>query len=97
MNYDVTAAEHLEGYRICLTFENGKTGVVDFQSYAERGGLFAKLKNPDYFKSFTVNSDLGTITWGDELDVAPDTLYAKATGEPLPDWMETERLPTETT
>lgn len=94
MNYDVTAAEYLEGYKIKLTFENGKSGVVDFQSYTERSGLFAKLADSDYFKAFTVNADIGTLTWNDELDVAPDTLYAKATGEPLPNWTET--VPTET-
>jgi hypothetical protein len=30
------------------------------------------------------------ITWGNEVDLAPEVLYAEATGEPLPAWMETE-------
>jgi hypothetical protein len=29
------------------------------------------------------------LTWGDQLDIAPETLYAAATGRDLPAWMET--------
>lgn len=32
----------------------------------------------------------GVLEWEDGPDIAPETLYAKATGEPLPDWMEAE-------
>jgi hypothetical protein len=35
-----------------------------------------------------VNSELGVLSWGDEVDVAPETLYAEATGTSLPDWMK---------
>jgi len=29
---------------------------------------------------------LGTVVWPDGGDLAPDVLYAQATGEPLPDF-----------
>lgn len=96
MSYDVISAEYLGEYKIRLTFENGKTGVVDFLPYTRRSGIFAKLKDMEYFKRFAVNRDLGTLTWGDGLDIAPETLYSKATGEPLLQWMEQEVTLTKT-
>ncbi len=36
---------------------------------------------------------VGTILWGREIDIAPETLYAEATGSPLPEWMEPSPLP----
>jgi hypothetical protein len=35
-----------------------------------------------------LNEELGIITWQDELDVSPETLYSEATGTPLPSWVE---------
>jgi len=34
-----------------------------------------------------VNEELGVLTWGDEIDIAPEVLYSEATGSPLPRWM----------
>ena len=31
--------------------------------------------------------------WGDEIDIAPETLHAEATGTPLPEWMNPEKEP----
>ena len=87
MSYDVTSAEHVGDYKLKLSFENGRSGVVDFAGYVRRGGVFSKLQDLAFFKAFHVNAELGTVCWGDELDVAPETLYSEATGEPLPSWM----------
>ena len=87
MYYDVIAANYLEDYKLCLTFENGKSGVVDFLKYIHKGGVFAPLEDLDFFKKFTINGELGVITWGEAVDVAPEILYTEATGEPLPGWM----------
>ncbi len=90
MYYDLITANYLEGYKLQLTFENGRSGVVDFLKFIKKGGIFAQLENLDYFKKFTINKEMGVITWGEAVDVAPEILYAEATGEPLPQWM-TER------
>ena len=40
----------------------------------------------EYFKNFKVNPEMGTISWGDdEVDVAPETLYALISASSLPD------------
>jgi len=88
MSYDVVSAIYEGDYRIALTFDNGKKGVVDFSEYLLKGGVFDRFKDIDFFKDFSVNDELGTLTWRDDVDVAPEKLYSKATGAPLPDWME---------
>ncbi len=85
---DVVSADYKGGYRIQVTFEDGATGVVDFSKYLSRGGVFEKFKDMEFFKNFKINEELGVLTWGDEVDIAPETLYAEATNTPLPDWMD---------
>ncbi len=85
---DVVSAVYKGDYRIEVTFEDGKKGIVDFAKYIEKGGIFERLKDKDFFACFEVNQELGTLSWQNEIDVAPETLYAEATGSPLPEWME---------
>jgi len=87
MIHDVVAAEHRGDYRIEVVFDDGKRGIVDFSSYAQRNGVFARFRDQAFFRNFHINKELGVLAWGDELDVAPETLYAEATGTSLPDWM----------
>jgi len=63
---------------------------VDFSSYLEIGGVFERFRAPEFFKAFTINRELGVVSWDGEIEIAPETLYSKATGEPLPDWMVAE-------
>jgi len=90
MVYDVVKATYRGEYQIELEFDDGQKGVVDFSRYLERGGVFERFKDLEYFRSFSVNAELGALTWGDEVDVAPETLYAEATGRGFPPWMEQE-------
>ncbi|MCF8052983.1 MAG: DUF2442 domain-containing protein [Desulfobacterales bacterium] len=88
---DVISANYKGGYKIEVIFEDGAKGVVDFSRYLSEGGVFEKFKDIEFFKSFTINEELGVLTWGDEIDIAPETLYAEATNSPLPDWMDTKQ------
>jgi hypothetical protein len=92
MIHDVVSAAYQGSYRIEVTFDDGKQGIVDFTPYLKRGGVFKRFRDLTFFREFRVNEELGTLTWGDEIDVAPETLYAEATGAPLPDWM-TKNVP----
>ena len=90
MYSDLISAKYIEGYKIELTFEDGRSGIVDFQKYIKKGGIFSKLQDLELFRNFQINEELGIIFWDDEIDIAPETLYSDATGAPLPDWMESE-------
>ncbi len=92
MVHDVISAEHRGDYRIEVVFDNGKRGIVDFSAYAEeRRGVFARFRDMAFFRDFHINEELGVLAWGDDIDIAPETLYAQATGEPLPGWMAEDK------
>jgi hypothetical protein len=85
---DVVSATYKEGYKIEIQFDTGEKGVMDFSKYLQRGGVFRKFEDIDFFRNFDVNAELGILTWQNEIDIAPETLYAETTGRSLPDWME---------
>jgi hypothetical protein len=83
---EVIDAKHVGDYKIEITFSNLANGVIDFREYLNRKGLFSKLNDYNYFINFIVDRETGTICWDNGLDIAPETLYFKMTGE-KPDWM----------
>jgi len=93
MIHDVVKAEYKGDYRIELTFDDGRKGVVDFSRYLKKGGVFERFRDSNFFKDFKVDQELGTLTWEGEIDIAPETLYADATNTPLPDWMIPDESP----
>ena len=84
---DVISAHYMGEYKIEVTFEDDATGVVDFSKYLLKGGIFEKFRDLEFFKNFKINKELGVLTWEEEIDIAPETLYAEATNTPLPEWM----------
>lgn len=88
MTPDVIKAEYLGEYKIKVFFEDGKSGVVDFLPFTHNGGKLAELSNMDLFQNFKIDEELGVIVWANSIDIAPEVIYSKATGEPLPVWME---------
>jgi len=90
MYYDLIEIKYIGGYKLELLFENGKRGTVDFQKYTKKGGFFNRLSDIEYFKKAFINKELGVLCWPDDLDIAPETLYSEASGEPLPIWMKSE-------
>ena len=93
MRHDVVSAVYQGGYRLELEFDDGRRGTVDFSKYLGRSGVFKRFRDLEFFRNFKINKELGVLTWGDEIDVAPETLYAKATGNPLPAWMNPDSTP----
>ncbi len=81
MYYDVKNAKYIEEYKIHFEFEDGNAGVVDISIFIGKGQLSKSLKNPEYFKTFSLNPDLGTIFWENGYDIAPETLYFLVTGK----------------
>ena len=75
-----------ENYQLYLKFEDGKDGIIDVSSLVEFTGVFAPLKNLDYFKTVKLNPEWGTIYWENGADLDPDVLYSIVTGERLPQY-----------
>ena len=80
-----TSVEVVGDHRLWVEFENGARGEVDFSRHRWTG-VFAPLEDPEYFAQ--VYLDLGAVTWPNDADIAPETLYHWATtgtgpGDPL--------------
>ncbi|MYC69605.1 MAG: DUF2442 domain-containing protein [Gemmatimonadetes bacterium] len=93
MLHDVVSAIYQGGYLVELEFDDGQRGTVDFTKYLERQGVFEQFRDLEFFRSFAINKELGVLTWDNEIDIAPETWYAKVTGTHLPAWMNPEKEP----
>ena len=72
MLLDFIAVETLPDYCLLLTFENNEQKCFDMKPYLN-ATVFQPLKNPGFFKLARI--DYGTVTWPNEIDIAPETLY----------------------
>ncbi|MFA6596155.1 MAG: DUF2442 domain-containing protein [Ignavibacteriaceae bacterium] len=88
MYYEIVEAKYLKNYLIEVKFLNGKSGIVDLEEYKNKGGIFSKFNDPEFFKMVLLNKEFGVLTWDGEIDIAPETIYSLVTGEPLPAWMQ---------
>ena len=77
--YEITAVEHLGGFRLRLAFADGVVGEVDLSDRlaGEVGPVFQPLQDVAYFARVSVDSELGTIVWPNGADLAPDVLHEK--------------------
>lgn len=89
--HDVVTATYQGGNQIELEFDDGRRGTVDFSKNPDRKGVFEQFRDLEFFRNFTVNEEIEVLTWGSEIDIAPETLYAEATGGPFPPWMTPDR------
>ena len=70
-------AEHLGDYKIGVTFDDGREGVIDLEDELW-GDVFEPLKEPEIFQRFRVDTELDTIVWPTGADLAPEFLYERA-------------------
>lgn len=72
---NVIAAKYLHDYKIEITFDDGKKGVVDlFETLKnDHRAIFKELLDKEKFRQFEVKAD--TIVWRSGLDLAPEFLY----------------------
>jgi uncharacterized protein YegP (UPF0339 family) len=82
---DVSSVEPLEDYRVRLIFADGLERTVDLEPYL-RGPIFEAVREPDYFRSLQVDSELGTITWPNGADIDPVVLRHDV----VPAWRDDE-------
>jgi len=72
----VVEARYVEDFTVHVRFADGIEGDVDL-SEELHGEIFEPLKDLSYFRQFTVNDELRTITWPNGADFAPEFLYKK--------------------
>ncbi|MCP4663940.1 MAG: DUF2442 domain-containing protein [bacterium] len=71
----ITKAEHLEGHKVHLTFNDGRAGETDLRDviYNDHRAIFSSLKKVDKFRRFRLEFD--TLAWPNGLDLVPEFLY----------------------
>ncbi|MCX6270749.1 MAG: DUF2442 domain-containing protein [Bacteroidetes bacterium] len=72
MLIEVINAEYLSDYKILISFNDGKTKIVDLKGKL-KGPVFEPLHNLDYFRKFFIHYN--TIEWPNGADIAPEYLY----------------------
>jgi len=88
MYWDVRNARSAGERRIQVVFADGRKGTVDISHYIAQGGVYAALADKETFGQFRVDKETGVLCWPGGIDIAPEELYSRATGDPLPGWME---------
>ena len=71
----ITKVLPVKNFHLHLFFSNGENGIIDMHKYLW-GEAFKELKDPQYFQKVTINKDIGTISWSNGIDIAPESLYA---------------------
>ena len=75
MNPRVKHVSALADYKLEIEFTNGEQGIYDC-AHLLNFGVFKELKDQNYFSKATVLD--GTVTWPNEQDICPDTLYLES-------------------
>ena len=70
----VTSARYIKDYKVEVSFNNGRKGIVDLHDTL-KGGVFEPLKDKREFSSFVVDKDLATIVWKNGADLAPEYIF----------------------
>lgn len=71
-HWTVRAVEHVEDYKLLLSFADGTRKIVDLKDEL-LGEIFEPLRDIEYFK--TVDLDGISIAWDNGADFAPEFLY----------------------
>ncbi|MCY3018057.1 MAG: DUF2442 domain-containing protein [Planctomycetota bacterium] len=75
--HKVADVKVLQGYRLDLTFDDGKRGVVSL-SHLVGKGVFSAWTDYSVFKGVRIGA-AGELVWGEQVDLCPDALYLRAT------------------
>jgi hypothetical protein len=75
---DVVEIEYQENYIYKIIFDDHSSGLVDFSEYLKKGPVFDSFRDLEFFRTAKIEG--GTISWPNEVDIAPKTSYEKIAG-----------------
>ena len=77
----VISVEFLGEYKLLLTWTNNEKRIFD-ANHLLLHRVFFPLKDKDFFSNIKIFN--GTITWENDIDYCPDTLYLESSSYPTP-------------
>jgi hypothetical protein len=75
----VISVKPLDNYMLQIEFDSKEVRFFDVKPYLGFG-IFAELKNENYFND--VRTSLDSIAWKNGQDFSPETLYLKSVAHP---------------
>jgi hypothetical protein len=72
MNPRINIAIPNDDFTIQVVFNNGESGIFDVNQFLDKGS-FKELQDLSNFRRFHLED--GVITWYNDLDLSPDTVY----------------------
>lgn len=79
---EVKEAQYQQEYKIWLSFSTGESGVVDLSDLINKYTAAAPLRDQNEFRKFYLD-EWPTLAWPCGFDVAPESLYERATGKKI--------------
>jgi hypothetical protein len=76
----ISEAKYVGDYRIFLRFNTGESGIVDLKDLIFAYPIAEPLRDPAHFADFHLDS-WPTLAWDCGFDIAPESLYERATGK----------------
>ncbi len=73
----IVEVQPLPGHLLKLKFEEGEVRIFDMSPYIRPDTVFAPLQNDEVFSSVKIG--LGTVTWPNGADFAPESLFRNST------------------
>ena len=75
--HKITNVTVLREYKVKLEYSNGTQGIIDL-SYLVGKGVFSLWNDYETFRNVKLGSS-GELTWSNQVDLCPDSLYLKIT------------------
>ncbi len=72
-------ATALAGHTVRVRFEDGVGADLELSDLLAYGGVFEPLRDPEFFSQLQADPQAGTIVWPNGADLAPESLYERAT------------------
>ncbi len=66
-------------FKIWLQYRDGTEGTVDLSHLAHKG-IFKAWDDEIKFEDAYINKESGALSWSEEIDLCPDSLYFKLKG-----------------
>ena len=76
---NVTSVQPLIDFKLKLKYDDDVEGIVDLSRLAGKG-VFSIWNETGAFEKVFIG-DSGQISWSDEIELCPDSLYLKMTGK----------------
>jgi len=82
----VIKVKALDNYSIFVSYSDGVEGALDLNHLAHKG-VFHQWDNNNLFSQVYID-DYGAISWNEDIDICPDSVYLQLKGLTFEQWKQ---------